>query len=311
MQLGIHESVEAVFPPAELVDALSEGDADVDLEVDVVGDDPIELGAYDAVVTFAHRDAFLDAVEWVHSIQAGVDRFPEAEFETAGVALTSSSGIHGESVGETVIGYMTALGRGLHLYRSAQERGEWIEPAWDRPFTLDGETVCVVGLGTIGQAVAERATWLGTEVRGVRRSPDPVPIVDEVYTQEELHKALVDARFVVLAVPLTPDTRRLIGPAELAAMPDDAYLINVSRGDVVVQDALVAALEDGGLAGAALDVFQDEPLPADSPLWEMEEVIVTPHAAARSRDYHEGVADLVRVNVERFAEGRSLRNEVV
>ncbi|AGN01690.1 2-D-hydroxyacid dehydrogenase [Salinarchaeum sp. Harcht-Bsk1] len=307
MKLGIHESVEAVFPPAELQTALTEAG----VEAELVGDDPIELGACDGVVTFAHREYFFDAVEWVHSIQAGVDRFPQNEFEAEGLTLTNSTGIHGASVGETVLGYMTAFARNLHAYRSAQDRGEWIEPDWDRPFTLEDESVCVVGLGTIGQAVAERATWLGMDVWGVRRSPDPVPIVDEVYGQEDLHTALLDATFVVLAVPLTPATRRLIGPAELAAMDDDAYLINVARGSVVVQDALVSALENDDLAGAALDVFQEEPLPADSPLWELDEVIVTPHSAARTRDYFRDIAEIVLDNVERLEEGRTLRNQVV
>jgi len=309
MQLGIHESVGDVFPPDALRAELEA--ADVEISAEPVGDDPIALGACEGVVTLDYREYFLDAVDWVHSIQAGVDRFPMGEFEAEGVMLTNSSGIHGASVGETVVGFMTALARNLHAYRSAQDRGEWINPDWDRPFTLDGESVCVVGLGTIGQAVAERATWLGMDVWGVRRTPDPVPIVDEVYGQDELHAALLDARFVVLALPLTTETRRLIGPAELAAMGEDAYLINVARGGVVVQDALVSALEAGSIAGAALDTFQTEPLPAASPLWDMEDVIVTPHAAGRTRDYHRAIADLLRDNAERRAEGRELRNRIV
>ncbi|GAB3691205.1 hypothetical protein GCM10028857_28320 [Salinarchaeum chitinilyticum] len=308
MKLGIHESVEAVFPPAELETFLDDADG---VEAEQIGDDPIALGACDGVVTFDYREYFLDAVDWVHSIQAGVDRFPQDEFEAEGVVLTNSTGIHGASVGETVVGYMTALARNLHAYRSAQDREEWADPDWDRPFTLADESVCVVGLGTIGQGVAERATWMGMDVWGVRRTPDPVPIVDEVYGHEGLHTALMDAKFVVLAVPLTPSTRRMIGPAELAAMRDDAYLINVARGGVVVQDALVSALEDGEIAGAALDVFQEEPLPKESPLWGMDDVIVTPHAAARTRDYFRDVAEIVIDNVERQGEGLTLRNQVV
>jgi len=308
MKLGIHDSVEAVFPPEELESHLAEQEG---VEPVLIGDDPIELGACEGVVTFEYREYFLDAVAWVHSVQAGVDKFPESEFEAEGVALTNSTGIHGTSVGETVVGFMTALARNLHAYRSAQEDKEWLDPAWDRAFTLEGESVCVVGLGTLGQGVAERATWMGMDVWGVRRSPDPVPIVDEVYTHEDLHAALMDAKFVVLAVPLTPSTRRMIGPAELAAMPDDAYLINVARGGVVVQDALVEALENDEIAGAALDVFQEEPLPAESPLWEIDEVIVTPHSAARTRDYYRDIAEIVLENVERLSEGRALRNQVV
>lgn len=306
MQLGIHESVSSVFPPEALQSVLDENAPET--AVRIVGDDP---GGCAAVVTFEHRDTFLDTVDWVHSIQAGVDRFPQGAYDKADVALTNSTGIHGASVGETVIGFMTMLARGLHHYARAEADNEWNTLPWDRPFTLEDETVCVVGLGTIGQAVAERATWMGMDVIGVRRSPDPVPIVDELYTVDELHAALLDARFVVLAVPLTTATRRMFGPAELTAMRDDAFLINVARGPVVVENTLVDAIEADNIAGAALDVFTEEPLPDNSPLWELDEVIVTPHSAARTDDYHEDIADLVIENIKRIGDGREFRNRVV
>jgi len=310
MQLGIHESVEAVFPPAELDTALDELVPDVGTRI--VGDRE-EIAVCDAVVTLDHQPSFLESepLEWVHTIQAGAERFPTTEFEVADVALTTSAGLQGASVGETVLGYMTMLARGLNHYVTAQADNEWTELPWDRPFTLAGEPVCIVGLGTIGQAIAERATWMDMEVRGVRRSPEPAPIVDELYTSDEIHAAMMDARFVVLAVPTTPATRRMVGPAELTAMSEEAYLINVSRGDTVVEPALVEALESGDIAGAALDVFREEPLPENSPLWDMEEVLITPHAAAQTREYHEDVAELVTENVERREDGRPLRNSIV
>lgn len=306
MQLGIHESVGAVFPPAELQAVLESSAPDVGVRV--VGDDP---GGCDAIVTFAHSDSFLEGIDWVHSIQSGVDRFPLSAYDDADVALTNSTGIHGESVGETVIGFMTMLARGLHHYVRAGVDERWEVLPWDRPFTLDGETICVIGLGTIGQAVAERATWMGMEVRGVRRTPDPVPIVDELYTVDEMHAAMIDARFVVLAVPLMTATRRMFGPAELTAMNENAFLINVARGEIVVEQALADAIETGDIAGAALDVFVEEPLPEASPLWDLDEVIVTPHSAARTRTYHEDIAELVVENVERIEDGREYRNRVV
>jgi D-2-hydroxyacid dehydrogenase (NADP+) len=149
------------------------------------------------------------------------------------------------------------------------------------------------------------------EVVGVKRTPTPVDHVSEVYPRSELHEAIADARFVALAVPLTDETRGLVGTDELATMCEDAVLVNVARGAVVDQAALVDALEAGDLAGAALDVFEEEPLPAESPLWEMPEVIVTPHFAAATRDYHERIAALVRENVRRIAAGESLANRVV
>ena len=305
-RLGVHGSVSAVFPPAQLRAAL----ADIDPAVAVVDTDG--AADCDALVTFAHDEAFLAAdLAWVHSVQAGVDRFPFDAFRERGVALTNSTGIHGDVVGETVAGYMLAFARGLHRYRSSQERGEWERLPWDRPFTLGGERLCVVGLGTLGRGIAARADALGMEVVGVKRTPTPVDHVEAVYPPGELREAVSGARFVALAVPLTAATRRLVGEAELDAMDEDAVLINVARGTVVDESALVAALRADELAGAALDVFEEEPLPPESPLWGMDEVIVTPHHAAATVDYYRRIATLVRENVRRFAAGEDLANRVV
>jgi len=312
-RIGIHESVSAVFPPdtlrAELADRIDDADRVGDPHVAIAGDDA--LHDCDAVVTFEHRDAFLDAVSWVHSIQAGVDRFPLDAFQAAGVALTNSTGIHDATVGETVTGYLLSFARRLHRVRDAQRDGEWRPPAWDEPFTLAGERACVVGLGTLGRGIAERLDALGMTVTGVRRSGDPVEGVETVYTPDELEGAIGEAAFVALAVPLTADTRGLIGADELSSMRDDAYLVNVSRGGVVDQDALVAALQSDDLAGAALDVFEDEPLPPESPLWDVDEVIVSPHCAAFTRDYYRDIADLVETNLDRIAADEAMHNRVV
>ncbi|WP_162224344.1 D-2-hydroxyacid dehydrogenase [Halorussus amylolyticus] len=291
-RLGIHDSVSAVFPPERLREELS----DVDGEV----------------VTFAYTDAFLDAdLDWVHSIQAGIDRFPLPEFEERGIALTNSTGIHDTSVGEFATGLMLTFARRLHTYVRQQEAREWSHPEWDAPFTLDGERLCVVGLGTLGKGIAERADALGMRVTGVRRSGDPVAGVETVYTPDDLHEAVADAKFVALAVPLTDETRGLMGREEFAAMREDAYFLNVARGDCADESALVAALRDGEIAGAGLDVFETEPLPEDSPLWEMDEVIVTPHRAAATRDYYRDIADLVGENVGRVEDGSEMVNRVV
>ncbi|PSQ20044.1 D-2-hydroxyacid dehydrogenase [Halobacteriales archaeon QS_8_69_26] len=304
-RIGVHESVGEVFPPERLVEALS----DLDRDVAVVGTG--DLADYDAVVTFEYDDAFADPVAWIHSIQAGVDRFPFETLEERGVALTNSTGIHGESVGEMVVGYMIALARQFPQYVRNQRDHAWRRPAWDRPFTLDGESICVVGLGTLGRGIATRAAALGMSVTGVRRSGDPVEGVETVHPPGDLLAAVRDARFVALAVPLTDETRDLVGARELAAMDDDAYLINVARGPVVDEDALVEALREGEIAGAALDVFETEPLPASSPLWDREDVVVTPHVAATVRSYYEDVADLVRENVRRVDDGEEIINRVV
>ena len=307
-RLGIHESVEAVFPPKKLRDAL----ADLDLEVSIVGSDPDKLADVDAVVTFDYVEAFLAAdLAWVHSIQAGVDRFPFDDFEDAGVALTNSTGIHDTSVGEFAVGLMLTFARRLHTYVRNQRDHDWALPAWDEPFTLEGETLCVVGLGTLGRGIAERADALGVTVTGVRRSGDPVPGVEEVYTPDDLQEAVGEAKFVALAVPLTDETRGLMGAPEFDAMREDAYFLNVARGDCADESALTDALRNDEIAGAGLDVFEEEPLPEDSPLWEMDEVVVTPHRAAATRDYYRDIATLVRENVGRAGDGEEFVNRVV
>ena len=301
----VHDSVGIVFDPPYLVEALS----DLPVSVEAGGADT-DLTGGDAVVAFGHEPSFLDA-SWVHCIRAGYDEFPIDRYAKEGVVLTNSTGIHGTTVGETVAGYMLSFARRLHVYRSQQHEREWKRAPYREPFTLDGEAVCVVGLGTLGTGVARRAEALGMDVVGVRRSGDSHDHARQVYTPDALVDAVSDARFVVLTVPLTEETEGLVGRETLAAMPSSGYLVNVSRGAVVDEDALVAALDDGAIAGAALDVFEEEPLPQESPLWDDDDVIVTPHASAQTRRYHEDIATLVRTNVRRIRGGDDLTNRVV
>ena len=300
----VHESVEAVVPTAPFVEAVARSP----LPTELVGDGR-SYTRTDAVVTYEPRDAFLEA-GWVHCARAGYDAFDTDAYEAAGVPLTNSSGIHGATVGEVAIGSMLALARLLHIYRDHEHTREWYAPPYERPFTLEGERLCMVGLGTIGQAIAERADALGMDVVGVRRSEEAVPGVATIYPPASLHEAIADARFVAIALPHTPATDQLFGAPEFAQMPADAYLINVARGPIVDETALAAAVIDGEIAGAALDVFEQEPLPADSPLWDLEEVIVMPHKGSATNQYHEDIAGVVRENIDRATAGRPLHNRV-
>ncbi|NGM70283.1 D-2-hydroxyacid dehydrogenase [Natronolimnobius sp. AArcel1] len=303
-RIGVHESVSLVFPPAELVENLSE----LPVAVEVVGDD--ELTACDAIVTLEHREEVLE-VDWVHSIQAGVDRFPFEAFAEHDVVLTNSTGIHDRSVGETVASYLLAFARRLHTHVAAQQEHHWGRPAWDEAFTLPGTTACVVGTGTLGSGVAEVLGALGVRVTGVRRSADPVPGFEEIYASEDLLEAVSNAEFVIVTLPLSDETEHLIDVDVFEAMDTDAYFVNVGRGQVVDEPALIDALESGSIAGAALDVFESEPLPEESPLWSMDEVIVTPHCAAFTEDYFRDIGDLVRENVSRLESGEAFHNRVV
>lgn len=306
-RIGIDESVEAVFPPEQIRDEL----ADLDVAVEVIDGSSTDLERFDAVVTFVYREDYLDGVDWIHTIQAGVDRFPLEELEQAGVVLTNSTGIHGPAIGESVTCYMLLFGRRFHRAIANQQQHHWQQPEWDETFTIAGESLCVVGLGTLGQGVVDRAAALGLEITGVRRSGEPVEGVERVYTPDGLHTALADARFIAIAVPLNEQTRHLIGAEEFGVMRDDAVIMNVARGPVIDEAALVDAMQDGEIAGAALDVFEEEPLPTDSPLWDMDEVIISPHQAGFTIDYFRLVADIVRRNVEGLAAGEDWVNRVV
>ncbi|WP_278002483.1 D-2-hydroxyacid dehydrogenase [Halocatena marina] len=303
-QLYVHTSIGNVIPEEAFVETLD----DIPIPTALVGDSKT-YGEGDAVITYTSRPEFLDAA-WVHCARAGYDEFDTSAYEKRGVPLTNSTGIHGATVGEMVVGFMLSFARLLHVYRDHQNDCEWHTPDYERPFTIEEERVCVVGLGTIGAGTAQRADALGADVVGVRRSDDPVKGVSRLYDPTERETAIADARFVVVATPHTPATEGLIGTKELDAMREDAYLINVARGQIVDQDALIVALEDGKIAGAALDVFEEEPLLEDSPLWDLENVIIAPHKGSATNRYHLDIADLVKENVQRYRNGESLKNRV-
>ncbi|MES3517236.1 MAG: D-2-hydroxyacid dehydrogenase [Natronomonas sp.] len=303
-RLYVHESVENVVPPEDFLAAFD----DLEIPNELVGDGE-SFGDGDAVATYVPRPEFLDA-NWVHCIRAGYDAFDTEAYEEAGVPLTNSTGIHDATVGELAVGYMLSFARILHIYRDNQNESNWYTPDYERPFTVENERLCVVGLGTLGQGTAVRADALGMDVVGVRRTPETVPGVSEVYTPDNLHAAIEDARFVALTVPHTPETEGMIGQEEFETMRDDAYLINVGRGPVVEESALIDALDTGAIAGAALDVFEEEPLPEDSPLWDFEEVIISPHKGSATNRYHLDIADVVKENIEHIKAGEELRNRV-
>lgn len=205
---------------------------------------------------------------------------------------------------------MLSLARMLHIYRDHQNENHWYTPDYERPFTLENERLCVLGLGTIGKGIAQRADVLGMDVVGVRQSEKSVPAISTIYSPDELHEAIAKARFVAITLPHTSETNGLIGEQELKVMREDAYLINVARGPIVDEDMLISALENGEIAGAGLDVFEGEPLPEESPLWDFEDVIISPHKGSATNRYHLDIADLVKENVRRFQTDEELKNRV-
>ncbi|WP_232701979.1 D-2-hydroxyacid dehydrogenase [Halobacterium wangiae] len=304
-RLAIVEWGDHPCPPEHLRDLLT------DLDCEVVVRDVSDLADCDAAVTVYHHEQFLGSVDWVHTIRSGYEDFPLDAYEAGGITLTNSTGVAGDLVAESALGMMLAQAKGLHHYRDNQGDADWERTHWERPFELGRASVCVVGLGALGSSVATRAAALGMDVWGVDVRPVSALGLDRVYDVSRLEEAVADARFVVLTAPLRESTRGLVGAEALVAMREDAFLVNVSRGEIVEQNALVAALESGEIAGAALDVFATEPLEPESPLWEMDEVIVTPHAAAQSNNYGEKVAELVTNNATCLAADREPWNRIV
>jgi phosphoglycerate dehydrogenase-like enzyme len=203
------------------------------------------------------------------------------------------------------------LARGFPHWWGAQGRKEWTPMRGEAvPRDLAGQTVLIVGLGTIGATLARYCRALGLRVIGLRRTPAPVEAVDEVHALAALPELLPRCDWVILACPLTPETERLINPASLARLPRGARLINVARGGVVDQPALIQALESGQLGGAYLDVFEKEPLPPDSPLWTLPNVIVSPHNASSSAGNNDRAALIFLANLVKWARGEPLRNEI-
>lgn len=252
------------------------------------------------------------AVRWIQATSAGIgqyvrghryaERMPDTVFTTA-------SGVHAIPLAEFCALAMTAFSRGLFVMVEQQRRHEWTRFART---DLDGRTAVIFGHGSIGARVARVARGLGMRTVGIRRSPeraDPGTLhADELHPTTALPELLPRADVLVLAAPHTPDTEGVIGGAELDLLPAGALLINVGRGRLVDEPTLVAALRSGRLAGAALDVFATEPLPADSPLWDMPNVLVSPHSAANTDRENGRIAELFCDNLRRYLDGLPLRN---
>jgi D-2-hydroxyacid dehydrogenase (NADP+) len=254
-------------------------------------------------------------LRWVHVTAAGVGHALFPELAESDVLLTNSRGLHAPSMAEHALGVMLAFCRKLHRARDAQHERRWVQSGlWTEaaPFReLAGSTLGLVGLGAVGSAIAVRARALGLTVLAVRRHPaaDPAP-AHEQWGVERLPELLERSDWVVLAAPLTAATHGLIGPGEIARMKRDAVLVNLGRGRLVDQAALTEALVAGRIAGAALDVFEREPLPADSPLWTLPQVIVTPHISGLGSRLWERAVELFARNLRAFVAGEPLVNVV-
>lgn len=283
-----------------------------------------EIADADVLFRFTMNNAALVAalqaaphLRWVHTGSAGVDRFVGLVQQYAPEAvLTNSSGVMSQPIAEFAFAMLCAAAKQLPTFLRAQERHEWLRHSQAPTLRdLNGSRLLILGLGSIGQALARLADGAGMEVYAVRRTPpapdETLPHVAQVVAQDADWRAwLPTMDYVVVCVPLTPATREIIGAAELAALPTHAWIVNISRGAIIDEPALIAALAEGRIGGAALDVAATEPLPHESPLWSLPNVIITPHISWQSPGDNQRTLDLFMENLRRYRAGEPLLNVV-
>ena len=275
-----------------------------------------ELPDTDIFVGFSIRPeqfACARKLKWIHSTAAGIGQLMYPELRRSGVVVTNASGVHKIPMAEHVLGMLVALARRFPDCLRAQQQGRWAQQElWDAPVRLRelrGQTLLLVGFGTVGKEIARVVKPLGMKIWAVTRSGrGDASLADRILPANELYRALPQADFVVLAAPETRETRHIINAARLHLMKPTAYLINVARGTLVDETALAEALSKRAIAGAALDVTEQEPLPAASPLWKLDNLFLTPHMSATSESLWPHQIALLFENLELWFSGRELIN---
>ena len=279
---------------------------------------PAELPDTDIFVGYSLRAEQLKAgkkLKWIHSTAAGVAQLMYPELRDSGILVTNPSGIFSVPMGEHTMGLLVALARNFPDCVRQQDRARWSQQdIWDKPqhlTELNGRVLLIVGYGSIGREIAKRAKAFDMRVWGVTRSGDgDGDYVEKVVAAEKLDEVLPEADYLVIAAPETTETRRLIGAEQIARMKRGARLINVARGSLLDEAAMIRALESGALGGAALDVASTEPLPPESPLWKTPNLMITPHTSAVSdRLWIRHTAILMEL-LERWFDGREMFNQV-
>jgi phosphoglycerate dehydrogenase-like enzyme len=248
-------------------------------------------------------------VRWVHSLSAGVDNLLFPELIESEVPLTNARGVFAESLGEFVLASMLFFGKDLRRMVRNQQAARWEQFDVD---VLYRQTLGIIGYGEIGRAAARRAKAIGMKVLAIRRRSSAVedPLVDEAFSVEDRVKMMPLCDYVAVAAPLTPDTKGMLGEAEIAAMKPTGVVINVGRGPVIDEPALIRALQEKRIRGAALDVFDQEPLPEGHPYWSMDNLLLSPHCADHTEGWVEDAMQMFVKNFRRFHKGEPLLNIV-
>jgi phosphoglycerate dehydrogenase-like enzyme len=301
------------LPMDEYAEALRERLPEHDIALARTPGEERELVADASVVTGVGIDenllAAADELELFACAYAGYGHLPMDALRERGVAVTNAAGIHAPSIAEQVVGYLLTFARDLHEGWRRQRNREYRHY---QARELGGSTVTVVGMGAIGHAVVERLQGFDVDTIGVRYTPEKGGPTDEVigFDEEAFHDALARTDYLVVATPLTDTTRGLVDEAAVHTLPPESVLVNVARGGVVDTDALVCALQKQSIRGAALDVTDPEPLPEDHPLWNFENVLLTPHNAGHTPEHWNRLADILATNVPRLDSGEPLENRV-
>lgn len=249
-------------------------------------------------------------LKWAQQGGAGANWLLDApEFANSDVILTNASGVHAIPISEHILALVLALSRAIPLHIRSQLSGKWERGG--RVVEIDGATMGLIGVGAIGEKTAEKAKALGMKVLGLRRHPERTsPFVDRMVGPDKLHDILAVSDWVVITAALTPETQGMIGNAEFEAMKETAFIINIARGPIIQEPAMVKALQEKTIAGAGLDVFETEPLPEASPLWGMKNVVITPHISGSTPKYMDRLVDIFIENLKRYQAGEPMVNVV-
>lgn len=291
---------------------------DLHIKLIVVGDDGVTdedlsqaVALFRANLSQAGYKRILEratGLRWMHTASAGVENLLSDAIKERGISFTNSAGVHAVPIAEWVLhALLMIVKRGPRMLTAQREH------RWERDVEFDelgGKTLTILGAGGIGQQIARRAAGFGMRIWGINRSGREVSGFERIVSGEQWRDLLPETDFLVIATPLTAATQHLIGQPELEALPDHAWLINIARGAIVDEPALVAALQNGVIAGAALDTFEQEPLPAESPLWTLPNVLISPHNSGSSPRSTDRVVDLFIENLQRFVADQPLRNVV-
>ncbi|AGK98885.1 D-2-hydroxyacid dehydrogenase [Clostridium pasteurianum] len=259
----------------------------------------------------AEKVCFKDnsSLNWIHSWGAGVNNIPLEKLKQQNIILTNSSGVHAFPISETVFSMILMFTRRIHLYLRNQLKEEWKHE--NNLPEVHGKTIGIIGVGAIGEENAKLGKAFGMKVLGLRRSGKSLLNVDKMFDMKGLNELISESDYIVNTLPLTKETYKLIGLEQFRKMKRNSFYVNIGRGETTDSEALIKALEENLIAGAGLDVFDQEPLPKESPLWKFENVIITPHNSGATYNYEERTMDIFIKNFKSYLNGEKLRINVV